>query len=152
MEWLYGNPEQGKNISSQELFTEYKYINIKTIQSACNYKIKTYHAGKKQKGGCKRNPNRGPCDWNKVLLTNLLTFDKISTLYDNVLILGDINYDMLSEHKGAPLKNVCDILITEINSDSKFSYTEFTLSHLSTIEFKFFCSKSFKKNSWLKYF
>jgi hypothetical protein len=23
------------------------------------------------------------------------TFDKISTLYDNVLILGDINYDML---------------------------------------------------------
>jgi hypothetical protein len=37
------------------------------------------------------------------------TFDKISTLYDNVLILGDINYDMLSEHKGAPLKNVCDI-------------------------------------------
>jgi hypothetical protein len=32
-----------------------------TIQSACNYKIKTYHAGKKQKGGCKRNPNRGPC-------------------------------------------------------------------------------------------
>jgi hypothetical protein len=72
---------------------------------------------------------------------------------------------MLSEHKGAPLKNVCDIfdfvnlvkslrnqigaclLITEINSDSKFSYAEFTLSHLSTIEFKFFCSKSFKKNS-----
>ena len=39
----------------------------------------------------------------------LLTFDKISTLYDNVLILGDINYDMLFEHKGAPLKNVCDI-------------------------------------------
>ena len=45
-----------KNISSQELFTEYiktkkthKYINIRTIQSACNYKIKTYHAGKKQK-------------------------------------------------------------------------------------------------------
>jgi hypothetical protein len=30
-------------------------------KSACNYKIKTYHAGKKQKGGCKRNPNRGPC-------------------------------------------------------------------------------------------
>jgi hypothetical protein len=26
-----------------------------------------------------------------------------------VLILGDINYDMLSEHEGAPLKNVCDI-------------------------------------------
>lgn len=25
------------------------------------------------------------------------------------MILGDINYDMLSEHKGAPLKNVCDI-------------------------------------------
>ena len=39
------------------------------------------------------------------------------------------------------------LLITEINSDSKFSYAEFTLSHLSTIEFKFFCSKSFKKNS-----
>jgi hypothetical protein len=30
------------------------------------------------------------------------------------------------------------LLITEINSDSKFSYAEFTLSHLSTIEFKFF--------------
>jgi hypothetical protein len=39
---------------------KHKYINIKTIQSACNYKIKTYHAGIKQKGGCKRNPNRGP--------------------------------------------------------------------------------------------
>ena len=37
------------------------------------------------------------------------TFDKISTLYDSILILGDINYDMLSEHKGAPLKTVCDI-------------------------------------------
>jgi hypothetical protein len=37
------------------------------------------------------------------------TFDKISTLYDNVLILDDINFDMLSEHKEAPLKNVCDI-------------------------------------------
>jgi hypothetical protein len=35
--------------------------------------------------------------------------------------------------------------IQEINSDSKCSYAEFTLSHLSTIEFKFFCSKSFKK-------
>jgi aromatic ring-opening dioxygenase LigB subunit len=30
-------------------------------------------------------------------------------------------------------------------------YAEFTLSHLSTIEFKFFCSKSFKKNSWSKF-
>jgi hypothetical protein len=39
-------------------FTEYKYINIKTIQSACNYKIKTYHAGKKQKGGCKKKPEQ----------------------------------------------------------------------------------------------
>ena len=37
------------------------------------------------------------------------TFDKISTLYDNVMILGDINNDMLFEHKGAPLQNVCDI-------------------------------------------
>jgi hypothetical protein len=31
------------------------------------------------------------------------TFDKISTLYDSILILGDIDYDMLSEHKGAPV-------------------------------------------------
>jgi hypothetical protein len=51
------------------------------------------------------------------------TFDKISTLYDNVLILGDINYDMLSEHKGAPLKNVCDIL----------SLSFFALNHLKKI-------------------
>jgi hypothetical protein len=28
---------------------------------------------------------------------------------------------------------------------------KFTLSHLSTIEFNFFCSKSFKKNSWSKF-
>jgi hypothetical protein len=60
----------------------HKYINIKTIQSACNYKTKTYHAGKKQKGGCKRNQNSWSqtfefknvfClyympNWNKVLL------------------------------------------------------------------------------------
>jgi hypothetical protein len=44
------------------------------------------------------------------------------------------------------------LLITEINSDSKFSYAEFTLSHLSTIEFKFFCSKSFKKKFLVEVF
>jgi hypothetical protein len=37
-----------------------------------NYKIKTYHAGKKQKGGCKRNPNRGPCRYDNVTLSPLL--------------------------------------------------------------------------------
>jgi hypothetical protein len=37
------------------------------------------------------------------------TCDKLSTTYDNFLVIGDLNYDMLSPQKFTPLKNVCDI-------------------------------------------
>jgi hypothetical protein len=62
----------------QELFTEYKkkhkYINIKTIQSACNYKIKTYHPGK-------RIPNRGPCILDLLIFSNAMSF--FSNFYEH---------------------------------------------------------------------
>jgi hypothetical protein len=64
------------------------------------------------------------------------TFDKISTLYDNVLILGDINYDMLSEKvdrfvkitslrvAGAPLVKQVGLLTRF--TKSKISHTFFS--------------------------
>ena len=33
----------------------------------------------------------------------------MSVKYDNLLILGDLNYDLLSDQKSTPLTNVCDI-------------------------------------------
>jgi hypothetical protein len=33
----------------------------------------------------------------------------MSVKYDNLLILGDLNYDLLSDQKSIPLTNVCDI-------------------------------------------
>lgn len=38
------------------------------------------------------------------------TFDQLSVKYDNILILGDLNYNMLFDNsKSTPLNNVCDI-------------------------------------------
>ena len=37
------------------------------------------------------------------------TFDKTTTKYENFLILGDLNYDMLVNEKCTALKEVCDI-------------------------------------------
>ena len=36
-------------------------------------------------------------------------YDKISVKYDNMIFLGDLNYDLLSVEKGTPLYTVCDI-------------------------------------------
>jgi hypothetical protein len=35
--------------------------------------------------------------------------DKISTLFDNIIFLGDLNYDMLHPNKGKVLVELCDI-------------------------------------------
>ena len=35
--------------------------------------------------------------------------DRISTIYDNILIVGDLNYDILDKNKGATLLDLCDI-------------------------------------------
>jgi hypothetical protein len=37
------------------------------------------------------------------------TFDKISVKYDNVILIGDLNYNVLDEDKGTPLTTMCDI-------------------------------------------
>ena len=38
------------------------------------------------------------------------TFDQLSVKYDNILIRGDLNYNMLLDNsKSTPLNNVCDI-------------------------------------------
>ena len=38
-----------------------------------------------------------------------LTLDKISTKYDNYILLGDLYFDMLCEQKCSSLVNICDI-------------------------------------------
>jgi hypothetical protein len=35
--------------------------------------------------------------------------DKISTIFDNIMVLGDLNYDMLHLNKGKVLVELCDI-------------------------------------------
>jgi hypothetical protein len=34
--------------------------------------------------------------------------DKISVKYDNVILIGDLNYNVLDEDKGTPLTTMCD--------------------------------------------
>ena len=34
--------------------------------------------------------------------------DRISTIYDNILIVGDLKYDTLAKSKGATLLDLCD--------------------------------------------
>jgi hypothetical protein len=74
----------------EEILQASKFIfKILEMQSACNYKIKTYYAGKKQKGGCKRNPNRGPC--GKCLAVTLfrITIQSFHSMFFfiNILVL-----------------------------------------------------------------
>jgi predicted MarR family transcription regulator len=85
------------------------------------------------------------------------TFDKISVKYDNVILIGDLNYNVLDEDKkGTPLTNMCDIfdytnLVKTATCHTKnFEYALFTSS--STIwfsKFRLVC-RSFKKISCLK--
>ena len=53
---------------------------------------------------------RPPSVKNSVF-TDLFTkgLDRISTHYDNILIAGDLNYDMLDKSKGTTLSDICDI-------------------------------------------
>ena len=46
-----------------------------------------------------------------IVFTDMFTkgLDKISTQYDNVLIAGELKYDMLDISKGASLSDICDI-------------------------------------------
>jgi predicted nucleic-acid-binding Zn-ribbon protein len=37
------------------------------------------------------------------------TFDKISVKYDNVILIGDLNYNVLDVDKGTHLTSICDI-------------------------------------------
>jgi hypothetical protein len=37
------------------------------------------------------------------------TFHKASLNYENVLVLGDLNYNMQDGEKSSPLQSVCDI-------------------------------------------
>ena len=37
------------------------------------------------------------------------TFDKISTKYDNIIIIGDLNYNYLDDENCTPLKTMCDV-------------------------------------------
>jgi hypothetical protein len=37
------------------------------------------------------------------------TFDKASLSYENVLVLGDLNYNMQDREKSSPLQSVCDL-------------------------------------------
>lgn len=37
------------------------------------------------------------------------TCDQITTKYDNFMLLGDMNYDMLVSEKSSALTNMCDI-------------------------------------------
>ena len=52
-----------------------------------------------------------PPSMDNTLFTDLLTkgMDLISTKIDNILILGDLNYDLLDRTKGTTLHDMCDI-------------------------------------------
>ena len=52
-----------------------------------------------------------PPSMDNTLFTDLFTkgMDLISTKFDNILILGDLNYDLLDRTKGTTLHDMCDI-------------------------------------------
>lgn len=56
--------------------------------------------------GMYRPPSMSDSEFSK---DSICTFDKASTKYENCLLLGDINYDMLNENKNKVMKEVCDI-------------------------------------------
>ena len=60
---------------------------------------------------------RPPSMDNKIF-TDLFTrgMDLISTKFDNVLTLGDLNYDCLDRTRGGTLLDLCDILTLKILS------------------------------------
>ena len=48
---------------------------------------------------------------NKTFIDLAITrFDKISTYYDNILLVSDLNFDSLDNSKGSTLFDLCDIL------------------------------------------
>jgi hypothetical protein len=51
-------------------------------------------------------PSMSYSDFNQDFVKS---YDQMSVKYDNLLILGDLNYDLLSDQKRIPLTNVCDI-------------------------------------------
>ena len=52
-----------------------------------------------------------PPSMDNKLFTDIFTrdMDQISTKFENILIAGDINYDILDKTKGATLLDLCDI-------------------------------------------
>ena len=52
-----------------------------------------------------------PPSMDNTLFTNLFTkgMDLITTKFDNLLVLGDLNYDLLDRTKGSTLLDMCDI-------------------------------------------
>ena len=51
-------------------------------------------------------PSMSDSDFNQDFVKS---YDQMSVKYDNLLILSDLNYDLLSNQKSIPLTNVCDI-------------------------------------------
>ncbi|CAG2236062.1 unnamed protein product [Mytilus edulis] len=56
--------------------------------------------------GLYRPPSMSNSEFSKDFID---TFDKASTKYDNILMLGDLNYDMLVNEKSNTLKDACDV-------------------------------------------
>jgi hypothetical protein len=61
------------------------------------------------------------------------TCDKLSTTYDNFLVIGDLKYDMLSPQKCTPLKNAAIIDYIHLNS-SLISFLSHAMSDLTYIK------------------
>ena len=57
------------------------------------------------------------------------TFDKASLNYENVLVLGDLNYNMQDGEKSSPLQSVCD-MFDYSNSAKKKRLASLKMHHL----------------------
>ena len=81
-----------------------KNLECNKIESIC---VELYVNNKKWLiTGMYRPPSMSDSDFNQDFVKS---YDQMSVKYDNLLILGDLNYDLLSDQKSTPLTNVCDI-------------------------------------------
>ena len=57
-------------------------------------------------GAYKPPPNLPAADFNS---TCMMTLDKCSSRYENYMVIGDLNCDLLDQNRSAPIRDLCDI-------------------------------------------
>ena len=76
------------------------------MQSIESIVIESTIAGRKWAIVCAYRP---PTLWNSTFSDDFtVTVDRIHVNFDNIIVVGDLNYDLTQPAKSEPLRSVCD--------------------------------------------